>query len=634
MSAPTLNRYTHFLRASSLAGLILWVGAGTAGVAEQYSPYADDAQPHRLLWGDTHLHTSFSTDAALLGNSLDPAQAYRFARGETVTSSTGLKARLIAPLDFLVVSDHSENLGLAPMMAESNPELLASEFGRELYALFESGQLLPAMTLYDGQVAQGRDPLPLSESLKSSMWRRMTAAAESNNTPGVFTALIGYEWSGTPGGSNLHRNVIYRDGSQLADKVLPFTAFESTDPERLWDWMAAYEEATGGQVLAIPHNGNLSNGLMFDDVTLEGRQALDAEYARRRMRWEPVYEVTQMKGDGEAHPRLSPEDEFADFETWDTGSFVQAKKPGMVAREYAREALKRGLAYDQKLGANPFMFGMLGSTDSHTSLTTSREENFFGKAPPFEPSAERTRLYENIIGHYPDPDGIDYAIPHARASASGLTAVWASDNTREAVWDALKRKEVYATTGTRIAVRMFAGWELRERDLNRSDLVAYGYAHGVPMGGELRRARPDDAPAFIIQALRDPGGANLDRIQLIKGWVDSDGVNHERIYDVAVSGDRKIDASGRCNTPVGNTVDASTASYRNEIGAASLAAFWQDPGFNPDQSAFYYVRVLEIPTPRWTTYDVLRFGVDVPPGMPPGLQDRAYTSPVWYSPAE
>jgi len=613
--------------------VILALGAILSGpvAAEDYSPYVSDAQPHRLLWGDTHLHTSFSTDAALLGNTLDPVQAYRFARGETVTSSTGLKARLLTPLDFLVVSDHSENLGLAPMMAESNPELSATEFGRELQALFQSGELLPAMTLYDGEVATGRDPLPLSDKLKSSMWSRMTAAAESNNEPGVFTALIGYEWSGTPTGSNLHRNVIYRDGSELADQKLPFTAFDSTDPERLWDWMASYEQTTGGQVLAIPHNGNLSNGLMFDDVTL-GAQPLDADYARKRMRWEPIYEVTQMKGDGEAHPLLSPDDQFADFETWDTGSFVQAKHAGMIEREYAREALKRGLAYERKLGANPFKFGMIGSTDSHTSLATSREENFFGKAPPFEPSAERTRLYENIIGHYPDPDGIDYSIAHARASASGLTAVWAADNTREAVWDALQRKEVYATTGTRIAVRLFAGWQLRASDLNRSDLATYGYANGVPMGGELSKAGPDDAPVFIIQALRDPGGANLDRIQLIKGWVDSDGVNHERVYDVAVSGDRTIDASGRCDTPVGNTVDATSASWRNAIGAASLAAHWVDPDFKADQQAFYYARVLEIPTPRWTSYEAQRFGSKIPADVPRSIQDRAYTSPIWYSP--
>ena len=645
MGASLINRTVHYSVPTSAiiaaVGLVcataLWVmpalAAQPATRVAEYSPYATETLPRRLLWGDTHVHTSYSTDAALLGNTLDPQQAYRFARGETVTSSTGLRARLLKPLDFMVVADHSENLGLAPMMAESNPELLSSAFGRELQALFDSGELLRAMTFYDGQVADGKDPLPLSEELKTAMWQRMTAAAENGNVPGVFSAMIGYEWTGTPGGSNLHRNVIYRDGNTLADTVLPFTAFESTDPEQLWNWMAAYEEKTGGRVLAIPHNGNLSNGLMFDDVTLDSKVALDADYAARRMRWEPVYEVTQMKGDGEAHPLLSTSDEFADFETWDTGSFVRAKKPGMIDREYAREALKRGLQYEDKLGANPFKFGLIGSTDSHTSLATSREENFFGKAPPFEPSADSTRFAENITGHYPDPDGIDYAISHAQASASGLTAVWAQDNTRAAIWDALYRKEVYATTGTRISVRLFAGWELQASDLERSDLVSYGYAHGVPMGGKLRAADKGKAPVFLIHALRDPDGANLDRIQLVKGWVDKAGASHERIYDVAVSGARTIDENGRCLTPVENSVNAQDAIWRNDIGTATLAAHWVDPDFDATQPAFYYVRVLEIPTPRWTTYDARRFGTQVPPGVPLSIQDRAYTSAVWYTPS-
>lgn len=622
-----LNRNTLPLIALALATMLS--GSAAAGA---YSPYINSGQPQRLLWGDTHVHTSYSTDAALLGNTLGPGQAYRFARGETVVSSSGLKARLIKPLDFLVVADHSENLGLASMMAESNPELLASKFGRELQKLFGSGELLQAMAFYDEHLVNGEDPLPLSTSLKSSMWRRMVQAADDNNSPGSFSAMIGYEWTGTPGGSNLHRNVIYRDSGEQAGEVLPFTAFESENPERLWDWMEAYEKTTGGRVLAIPHNGNLSNGLMFDDVRLNTKDPLDAAYARRRMRWEPVYEVTQMKGDGEAHPLLSPGDEFADFETWDTGSFARAKKPGMVVREYAREAWKRGLLYEGVTGGNPFKFGLIGSTDSHTSLATSREENFFGKAPPFEPSVGPTRFKENITGHYPDPDGIDYAISHTRASASGLTAVWASENSRAGVWDALQSKEVYATTGTRISVRLFAGWNLRPDDLNRSDLVAYGYANGVPMGGELTGGEPGGTPAFLIHALRDPDGANLDRVQVIKGWVDEAGKAHERIYDIAVSGGRAIDDDGRCFASVGNTVEASSATYRNDIGAPTLAAHWADPEFDTGQRAFYYVRVLEIPTPRWTSYDARYYGLEIPPDVPGSIQERAYTSAVWYSP--
>ena len=596
-----------------------------------FSPYADPLQPFQLLWGDTHVHTSYSTDAALLGNSLGPEQAYRFARGETVTSSTGLRVGLKHPLDFLVIADHSENLGLAPMMVESNPELLSSSFGKKLNGYFRAGDLLKSMVFYDEQVGKSIDPIPLSESTKSAMWQRMTAAAEKYNSPGTFTALIAYEWTGTPGGSNLHRNVVYRDGKERADSILPFTAFDSTDPEALWDWMSRYEDVSGGKVLAIPHNGNLSNGMMFDDSSLSG-EPLNTNYARRRMRWEPVYEVTQIKGDGETHPLLSSDDEFADFETWDTGSYTAAKKPGMIAREYAREALKRGLLYQQSLGVNPFKFGMVGGTDSHTSLATSEEDNFFGKAPPFEPSAQDTRFFENIIGHYPDPDGVDYAMPHARVSASGLTAVWATTNTREAIWDALKRREVYATTGTRIRVRLFAGYGFCLEDLTRSDFASYGYANGVPMGGELQGAGENESPAFIIQAERAPEGANLDRIQIIKGWIDSSGESQERIYDVAVSGHRSIDKKGRARTPIGNTVDEKSLIYSNAIGSARLEAFWRDPAFAREQGAVYYARVLEIPTPRWTSYDAGRFGVELPPNVPLTIQERAYTSPVWYWP--
>jgi len=451
-------------------------------------------------------------------------------------------------------------------------------------------------------------------------------------TLSLHDALPIYEWTSTPGGSNLHRNVVYRDGKDQADLMLPFTAFESTDPQALWDWMSQYEAVSGGQVLAIPHNGNLSNGLMFDDRSLAG-ELLTADYARRRMRWEPVYEVTQTKGDGETHPLLSADDEFAGFETWDTGSYTAAKKPGMLAREYARNALKRGLLYQQSLGANPFKFGMVGGTDSHTSLATSEEDNFFGKAPPFEPSAENTRFFENIIGHFPDPEGVDYAIAHARIAAAGLTAVWATTNTREAIWDALKRKEVYATTGTRIRVRLFAGYSFRPEDLLRSDFAPHGYANGVAMGGELRGADEGESPAFIIQAERAPEGANLDRIQIIKAWIDSAGESQGRIYDVAVAGDRTVDQQGRARTPIGNTVNEKNLTYSNTIGSPQLEAFWRDPDFSPEQGAVYYARVLEIPTPRWTSYDASRFGTVPPPDVPKTIQERAYTSPVWYWPS-
>ena len=600
---------------------------------KEYSPYLNIGYPQRVFWGDTHLHTSYSTDAGMIGCKLGPDEAYRFARGEMVVSSTGVRARLQRPMDFLVVADHAENLGLAPMIAEKNPDLLKTDFGKRISDLVYTGKYLEAYKLWGEGMETRKDPLAGNEALTRTVWERITASAEKFNEPGKFTALIGFEWTSSPGGNNLHRNVIFRDGKDEADQVLPFSNYDSTDPEDLWDWMQTYEEKTGGQVLAIPHNGNLSNGLMFDDVTLTDKKDLNLDYAERRMRWEPVYEVTQMKGDGEAHPFLSPNDEFADYGTWDKGSFgAEPKTQEMLPREYAREALKRGLQYEQELGANPFKFGMIGSTDSHTGLATTEENNNFGKAPMAEPSAREERFQEPVTGMRQQPGGPDITIRHFQTLGAGLAAVWASDNTREALWDALNRKEVYATTGTRITVRVFAGWDFEPDEVQRPDFASTGYERGVPMGGDLRQAPEGKSPAFMVRALRDVDGANLDRVQVVKGWLDKDGKTHEKIFDVAVSDGRTIGEDGRCKEPVGNTVDIEKATYTNSIGDALMMAYWKDPEFDPDQRAFYYVRVLEIPTPRWTTYDAAFFGVDLPEDVPPTHQERAYTSPIWYAP--
>lgn len=600
---------------------------------KSYSPYLQQNYPQRPYFGDTHLHTAYSSDAGMVGNRLGPDAAYRFARGEEVTASTGTRAKLQTPLDFLVVADHAEDLGLASMIIESNPDLLKIDFGRKLHDLVKAGNIQEAYKLWAGSgktergdsLAQGRE-----ERLKT-MWLRLTDAAERYNQPGKFTAFIGYEWSSMPGGSNLHRNVVFRDGKALADQVLPMSLYDSEDPEDLWAWMAAYEQKTQGQILAIPHNGNLSNGLMFDAVTLKTKKPLDRDYAERRARWEPLYEATQIKGDGETHPSLSPNDEFAGFERWDKGSFAAAKEPGMIEREYVREAYKRGLAFEQKLGANPFKFGMLGGTDSHTSLATATEDNFFGKASMLEPETP-LRWEGKITGYLPEPKGRDYALYAHQSSASGLAAVWATDNTREALWDAMSRKEVYATTGTRLAVRIFAGWDFGADDLARPDFVHQGYSRGVPMGGDLRAAPQGKAASFLIQALRDPNGANLDRIQMVKGWLDDAGQAHEQVYDVVWSGARTPDAKTGKLPTVGNTVNVAEASYRNSIGAPQLLGHWQDPDFDPAQRAFYYVRVLEIPTPRWTTYDAKFFGKQPPADVPASIQERAYSSPIWYTP--
>ncbi|HXJ17794.1 MAG TPA: DUF3604 domain-containing protein [Candidatus Polarisedimenticolia bacterium] len=599
---------------------------------KEYSPYLNIGYPQRVFWGDTHVHTSYSTDAGMIGNRLGPEEAYRFARGETVVSSSGVRARLQRALDFLVVADHSENLGLAPMIEEKNPDLLKTDFGRQISQLVYSGKFGDAYALWGDGMANRKDPLKGNEALTRTMWERLTAAAEEFNEPGKFTALIGFEWTSSPGGNNLHRNVIFRDGKAKADQILPISNYDTQDPEDLWKWMAAYEAKTGGRLLAIPHNGNLSNGLMFDDVTFT-KKKLTRDYAERRMRWEPVYEVTQMKGDSEAHPSLSPTDEFADYGTWDKGSFgPEPKTKEMLPREYAREALKRGLKYEQTLGVNPFKFGMIGSTDSHTSLATTEENNYFGKATPVEPSAKPGRFQEKITGFFQKPGGPDITMRHYQTLASGLAAVWATANTREAIWDALERKEVYATTGTRITVRVFGGWDFEAADVQRPDFAKTGYQRGVPMGGDLRRAPKGKSPTFVIRALRDVDGANLDRVQIIKGWLDGKGMTHEQVYDVMCSDRRAINAKHRCDKPVGNTVDVKKATYTNSIGDALMLAYWKDPAFDPKQRAFYYVRVLEIPTPRWTTYDAAFFGVELPKDVSPTQQERAYTSPIWYTP--
>ena len=626
------------------SAVIATLFATTAAVAEptslsdarsprdDYSPYVKDAYPDKVFYGDTHLHTSYSTDASFFGNSIGPDEAYRFAKGEQVISSTGLNASLQRPLDFLVVADHAENLGLGPLIEESSPVVKNHTWGKKVYDLVKAGKLGDAYTIWGAAVTSGKDPFADNPEIMSSMWQRIQEAAEEHNDPGKFTAFIGFEWTSSPGGSNMHRNVIFRDNMDKTSQVLPMSVYDSEDPEDLWQYLEEYRSKTDGEVLAIAHNGNLSNGLMFDDVGYSSKKPLDRDYVERRMRAEPLYEVTQMKGDGETHPGLSPNDEFADFETWDKGSFGAAKEEGMIEKEYAREAFKRGLQYEEKLGVNPFKFGLIGSTDSHTTLATNTEDNYFGKVSIMEPSTNEQRFNEQVTGFLPDPKGRDYALYTRHTSASGMAAVWARENTREALFDAMVRKEVFATSGTRLKVRVFSGWDFKQEDISRHDFARYGYDHGVPMGGDLTDGK-GKAPGFLIRAMRDPDWANLDRIQIIKGWTDAKGAAHEKVYDVAVSGGRKIGADGRCKTAVGNTVNEQQATFDNSIGEPSLAGYWKDPDFDPSQRAFYYVRVLEIPTPRWTTYDAKYFKVKRPADVPVSIQERAYSSPIWYTPA-
>jgi len=600
---------------------------------EGFRSYPERNYPNQVFFGDTHLHTAYSTDAGLVGNVLLPDTAYRFAKGETIKTSMGQRARLREPLDFLVVTDHAENLGLPVAIQESSPELLDNEWGKKIHDLVKQGTvgaIRAAFDLWLKQMAYREDPLADQTKLAKTMWQRITDAADRHNTPGLFTTMIGYEWTSAPGGSNLHRNVIFRDGRQKANQIVPMSSYDSQDPQDLWQWLDDYETRTGGQVMAIPHNGNISNGLMFDTVTLAG-EPLDAEYARARMKWEPLYEVTQLKGDTEAHPMLSPNDEFADFETWDKSSFgARPKTPDMLPAEYAREALKQGLAMGSKLGANPFKFGLIGSTDSHTSMSSAAEDNYLGKVTLLEPSVIPPRMDEVITGRLAPEDAKTRA---REIGAAGLAAVWARENTREAIWDAMARKEVYATTGTRLRIRVFGGWHFTPGDLVRSDFEANAYQHGVPMGGDLSTPPKGRSPSLLIQAMRAPEGANLDRIQVVKGWLDEDGKPQEKVFDVAWSDADKRQVNSKGNvSAVGNTVDGEDASYTNTVGAPSLQAHWEDPEFDSTQRAFYYVRVLEIPTPRWTTFDAKYFGVERPKDVPASIQERAYTSPIWYTP--
>ncbi len=596
--------------------------------ANVYSPYADKAYPDHVLFGDTHVHTTLSPDAGLLGTTLSVDDAYRFARGETVVSNTGQRVQLIRPLDFLVIADHSEYVGLAPMIRDADPLLLASEYGRYLYERFTAGPegAMEAFGAILTDSATGNPRFDAAEATRS-FWGSYTQTADGYNDPGRFSAMIGFEWSSGPQGNNLHRVVVFRDAADKTGQVLPYTTFDSDDPEDLWRYLAAYEDKTGGNVLAIPHNGNLSNGIMFAETDRSGNR-LTRAYAESRIRWEPIIEVIQAKGDGESHPLLSTEDEFADYENWDVANLdgSSPKEDRMLQYEYARSALKLGLKLGAELGVNPYQFGLSAATDSHTGLATTREENYFGKYAKTEPKATRHN-YEVIPASDPS-----LRIMTSQEVAGGLTAVWARENTRAAIFDAMERKEVYATTGTRMRVRVFGGWDFEADDVWALDFVYRGYGRGVPMGGKLMGAPSGGSPRFMVRALRDPDGANLDRVQIIKGWLDANGDTHERIYDVAVTGDRQVGADGRARQPVGNTVDIATATYKNTIGQATLTAHWEDPDFDPNEHAFYYVRVLEIPTPRWTTYDAAYFGIQPPDTVPATIQDRAYASPIWYSP--
>ncbi|WP_379545359.1 DUF3604 domain-containing protein [Qipengyuania sp. DSG2-2] len=599
-------------------------GEGTIELAEY---------PDRPYWGDTHLHTDNSVDAFGFGTRLGPEAALRFARGEEVTATTGMPAQLDRPLDFLVIADHSDGLGATKRLMNAPRPLVRDPVMRRWQAMLREGgeqsQLAVAELITaaaDGTLPEAfRNPDP---EVGKEIWEDHLETVDRFNEPGKFTAFGGFEWTLMPDGNNLHRVVMFRDGSDRTSQVVPFPGLDNT-PDQLWDYMASYEETTGGQALAIPHNGNLSNGLMWQETGPDGAP-MSAEYAAKRAQWEPVVEVTQIKGDSETHSSLSPNDEFAGYGDWgwELGNLPLTNKatPDMFGGSYVREALKRGLSIEQRTGANPYQFGMIGSTDSHTSLATADEDNFFGKHTGNEPDAERAMAGQNLgtrVGRF----GWHYL-------ASGYAAAWARGNTRAEIFDAFKRREVYATTGSRMTVRVFGGFDFTDEDFgadgSAGGWVEAGYTRGVPMGGDL--AGGETAPSFMIEAMKDTEGANLDRVQVVKGWVAADGSTQERVFDVAWSDPDTRSISGGKLAPVGSTVDEAQATYTNDIGAAQLRTVWTDPDYTAGQRAFYYVRVLEIPTPRWVLFDALRFGLTLPDEVVKTVQERAYTSPIWVGP--
>jgi len=599
-------------------------------------------EPKQLLWGDTHLHTSYSFDAFLnLNLTADPDVAFRFAEGMPVIHPyTRTWVQLHTPLDFLVVSDHAEFLGgirdiyyNGIQQEDAGPidrivnwyrtrtirNAIADDTAVQLFVsvLPESEDPVAAAAGWRDR-AQG--VLPGASASLNNAWRETTRIADAHNQPGKFTALIGWEWSSVPGGANLHRVVVSDADAVAAQQFLPFGSDQSPYPEDLWAWLDATHTATGVNFVAIPHNSNISKGLMFSEQTLHG-EPMDAAAAEERMRWERIVEVTQIKGTSETHPLLSPNDEFADFELYPY--YIQQHDEPYVARrgDFVRSALETGLSLQALIGVNPFKFGMIGSTDSHTGLSSAEEDNFWGKMARDSIPANK---YRKVIAEGPTGWSM---------SASGLAAVWATENSRGAIVDAMRRREVYATTGPRIRVQCFGGWAFETADLDASERASVGYAKGVPMGSDLP-PRPNEttlAPSFLIVAAKDPLDANLDRIQVVKGWLDPDGKPREQIYDVVWAGDRQPGPDGKLPS-VGDSVDRKHARYDNSIGAAQLATVWTDPSFDPDRRAFYYVRVLQIPTPRHSLYDALALSMDAPTEGPSVIAERAYTSPIWYTP--
>ena len=566
-------------------------------------------------FGETHVHTAYSLDAYLGGTRLTPSGAYLFAKGESVTVN-GEPYQRRRPLDFTAVTDHAEYLGeMYSTMIEGAPghdqELLVQL--REMTDIEERQEWFLKYVISSNRSSTPQHPpFFAGEETVKSAWQIIIDAAEEHNDPGKFTAFVAFEWSGAPNGGNLHRNVIFRDAHV---PEMPMSYIDINREDGLWEWMRGNENL-GMKALAIPHNSNASKGMMFPDIKANG-DPIDLEYAQTRQHFEPLIETMQIKGASEVHRKFWPNDEFADFENADS---IQKNSDRTFHKfDFIREGLKNGLKYEQQLGVNPFKLGMIGGTDSHNGTPSPvAEDMFVGGHGPEDGSVERRRT-GNVAGWI---DGKDLSI-------GSLAAVWATENTRAAIWDAMKRRETFSTSGPRIQVRLFGGVDLPAEPENAQALVEQGYELGVPMGADL--GPTGAAPTFTVHALKDPDGANLDRVQIIKGWVDVNGETHEQIVEVTWSDDRQTGADGKL-PPVGNTVDLKTAKFTNTIGAVELIGSWTDETFDPEQHAFYYARALEIPTPRWSTYDAVRHNLPLMEDVQATIQERAWTSPIWYTP--
>ena len=623
--------------AVSLAAIGGSVADGNLSLVQPAFAQGSETVPQNPLrdayYGDLHLHTTYSFDAyVLMGTKVDPDAAYRFAKGEPVTY-LGQPVQRREPLDFLAVTDHSENIGVANEIENPDSAVAKSQFGKDLKAGLDTAgngwdRVTKTLPLLFKFMLGAKNQLgPEAKTAADSAWAREVTFANKNYEPGKFTTFIAYEWSSMPGGANLHRNVIFK-----GDKApSPFSSLDSKDPEDLWAWLNKIR-ADGYEALAIPHNGNASNGLMYDWTTLSGKP-IDRAYAETRAENEPLTEISQNKGTSETHPILSPNDEFANYEIFD--QLLISPQFSTPQGSYVRDALSRGLVLQHKLGVNPYKYGFVGASDLHSGLSVSAQADYGGNIGginqgPGRPDKEQAAGLLNLAGD----KGVTAGFKLLKTAPGNLTGIWAESNTRDSLYNGLRRKETFATTGTKLKFRFFGAWDFNRKFVERQDWIKAAYSEGVPMGGELP-AKPGKvrAPTFAIWAVKDPNSANLDRVQVVKVW-ESNGKQEEKIYDVAWSGSRKPDPKTGKLPPVGSTVDLTTGKYTNDIGATELKTVWRDPQFNPNQLAAYYLRVLEIPTPRWSTLLAIQTGLPIPKDAAATIQERGWSSPIWYTPAK